>query len=307
MPLARKRSASPSSTAPSSTAPSPAGLLLVGLLLAGCAAIDSVAVSTTSTASIITTTEALPSSPPPAEPASSTCTVGPVPVSAGLDPFYAQGCDLDGFWVIAADVVDPEAIETAAAVVTAFFQHDPAFAAALRSTDVRLGVIGANQRTTEMPEWRDLYEVFPDVDWDKRARGLGATDERPLVAVGEENVRCLAGDRYVGEDILLHEFAHVIDAYGYARTDDLFTAQLGEAFVTATNEGTWADTYAASNIAEYWAEAVQSYFGRNLGHEVPDAIHGPIDTRAELAEADPAITALIDRTIGGVELPDYCY
>lgn len=235
------------------------------------------------------------------------CVVEPVPDTAGLDPFYAQGCDLDGFWVVAAEVVDPAAIESAAAMVDAFFEHDPALAQFLRSTEVRLGIIGANQRTTEMPEWRDLYDVFPGVDWDNRARGLGATDERPLVGVGEENVRCLAGDRYVGEDILLHEFAHVIDIFGYARIDDLFTAQLGEAFVTAASEGTWTDTYAEENIGEYWAEAVQSYFERNLGNEIPDSVHGPIDTRSELAEADPAVTALIERTIGGVELPEYCY
>lgn len=233
--------------------------------------------------------------------------VGPVPASAGLDPFYTQGCDLDGFWVIGADVVDPQAIEYAGTVVLAFFDNDPAFAEALRSSEVRLGVIGENQRTTEMPEWRDLYEVFPDVDWDVRARGLGATDERPLVGVGEENVLCLDSDRYVGEDILLHEFAHVVEAYGYARIDDLFTAELGQAFVFSSNAGTWADTYAAENIYEYWAETVQSYFGRNLGNEITDSVHGPIDTRAELAEADPLVTALIERTIGGVELPEYCY
>lgn len=234
------------------------------------------------------------SAPPPA--VDDTCEIGPVPADAGLDPFYTQGCDLDGFWVVAGDGVAPEAIEKAAGYVTAFFDHDPVLAAHLRATDIRLGIVGADQQTTDMPEWSDLDEAFPDVDWDARARGLSATAERPLLGAGEENLLCLDGDRYAGEDILLHEFAHVLDTFGYAQTDDLFTAELGQAFVLSSNEGTWADTYAATNVFEYWAESVQSYFDRNVGA-----------TAGELRDLDPGITELIERTIGGVELPPSCY
>lgn len=287
--------------------------LVLGLcvMLAACTSADEpTAVATTATPSTVATTTApsttattaAPTTEPPAA-----CTVGVVPADAGLDPFYTQGCDLDGFWVVAADVVDPAAIETAAAMVDAFFQNDPAFADYLRSTGIRLGVVGVDQRTTEMPEWRDLYEAFPGVDWDQRARGLGATEARPLIGAGEENILCLASDRYAGEDILLHEFAHVLDLFGYARIDDLFTAELGLSFVEAANAGTWQDTYANENINEYWAEAVQTYFERNLGNEVADGVHGPIDTRDELRQADPGVTALIERTIGDVELPSSCH
>ncbi len=253
---------------------------------------------------VTTTTVAMASTqlPDPIEP----CQSGPIPASAGFDPFYGQGCDLDGFWVVAAEEVDSEAVTRAGEFVSTIFASDPALAASLRATDIRLGVIGENQRTTEMPEYRDLNEVFPGTDWDSRARGLGATFERPLVSAGEENVLCLDGDRYRGEDILLHEFAHVLHEFGYATIDPTFQPRLDAAFANALDLGIWDDTYAAENAAEYWAEAVQSYFGRNLSFEVPDGVHGPIDTGAALADADPTVHALIDEKLGSIVLPAGC-
>lgn len=234
------------------------------------------------------------------------CQVEPVPAAAGLDPFYTQGCRIDGFWVVANDVVDAQAIEQAADTVAPILAADPQLAATLTETGIRLGVIGREQRTTEMPEYRDLNEVFPETDWDTRARGLGATVERPLVSAGEENILCLADDRYLGEDILLHEFSHVLHEFGYATLDPDFDADLFAAYQQAVDRGTWNDTYAGSNHHEYWAEGVQSYFGRNLTAEPADGIHGPIDTRAELEVADAALYALIDQRLGTVELPPQC-
>ena len=40
--------------------------------------------------------------------------------------------------------------------------------------------------------------MTPKAYWDKRARGLGATPERPAVSCGEENLLNLQGDWYPG-------------------------------------------------------------------------------------------------------------
>ncbi|MEM9613766.1 MAG: hypothetical protein AAGA59_12585 [Actinomycetota bacterium] len=234
------------------------------------------------------------------------CEVGPVPAVAGLDPFYVQGCDLAGFWVVAGEGVDPEAVTQAAALADAFLGPDPVLARAVLDSGVRLGVIGATQQVTDMPEYRDLPEVFPDVDWNARARGLGSTAARPLVSAGEENLLCLDGDRYRGEDILLHEFAHTLHLQGLAIVDPDFDDDLLAAYTAAMAEGIWVDTYASTNPEEYWAEGVQSYFERNLSAVVADGIHGPIDTRQELADADPALFALIDERFASVRLPPTC-
>ncbi len=255
------------------------------------------------TASVTTTIVSTPQQPPQETAA---CQLRTVPQSAGLDPFYAQGCQVDGFWVVAADVVNPSAVAAAGKVVAAFFESDNRLSPALREFNIRLGIIGANQRTTEMPEYRDLYTAFPGTDWDSRARGLGATSFRPLVSAGEENVICLEGDRYRGEDILLHEFAHVLHLFGYAAIDSRFNNQLDAAYQAAMQRGTWDNTYAATNSAEYWAEGVQSYFNRNAGGETTNGIHGPIDTREELASADGPLYELISTWMSDVRLPPRC-
>ena len=195
-----------------------------------------------------TTTSSEPTTNPPSDSGAETgsvCVPGPVPANAGLDPFYSQGCQVNGFWVVANEVVDPEAITRSAETVAAIFATDNRLAPTLTEFDIRLGIIGRDQRTTEMPEYRDLNEVFPETDWDSRARGLGATFERPLVSAGEENVLCLADDRYLGEDILLHEFAHVLHEFGYRTLDSDFDADLVAAYDQAIANGTWDNTYAA--------------------------------------------------------------
>ncbi|MEL7209973.1 MAG: hypothetical protein AAGK32_17355, partial [Actinomycetota bacterium] len=169
------------------------------------------------------------------------------------------------------------------------------------------GHLGGALVGADDPEYRDLNEVFPEVDWDLRARGLGATPERPLVSAGEENVLCSAGDRYLGEDILLHEFAHTLHEQGLAIVYSSFQADLVAAYDQAVAEDIWADTYAATNPAEYWAEGVQSYFDRNEESNPPNGIHGPIATRQALADADPTLFGLIDRYFAGVELPASCH
>lgn len=234
------------------------------------------------------------------------CRVETVPVSAGLDPFYTQGCGIDGLRVVAGAEVDPVAVNRTADTVMRLLSTDDRLAPAIAGAGVRVGVIGRDQRTTEMPEYRDLYEAFPDTDWDNRARGLGATVERPLVSVGEENVLCLPDDPYLGEDILIHELAHTLDQFGYSVIDPDFSTKLVAAYDAAMSAGTWDDTYAATNPAEYWAEGVQSYLGRNLTADPVDGVHGPIGTAQQLREADPALFDLIDQRLQGLTLPPQC-
>ena len=156
-------------------------------------------------------------------------------------------------------------------------------------------VMAPTELTTDMPEHADLNDVWPGTDWDTRARGLGATPDRPLTSVGEENLLHLPGDPYDGESILVHEFAHtwfemgLVTVYGEPATwwvlEDLYNDALAA--------GTWADTYAMTNAQEYWAEAVQSWYDTNIERIQPDGIHGPINTRAELAASDPAMADFI--------------
>ena len=191
--------------------------------------------------------------------------------------------------------MEPAAVEATAEIALAMIGHRPDVIAAMLDNGLRIGVIADTEVTSDMPEYSDIYDQFPGVDWDTRARGLGATLFIPLSTVGEENVLCLPGDRYAGESIMVHEFAHTIHVMGLDFVDRTFTARLESIYEQSLNEGLWANSYAGTNASESFAEGVQSYFNTNLaGPAGGDGIHNDVDTRGELAEYDPALFALIN-------------
>lgn len=224
------------------------------------------------------------------------CAAAPIapPAGLGLDPFY-QKYLWAGLPVIGSDKVDDVAFEVACDIVSSMLSERPDIAAELRDNNIRVGIMDQTEVTTDMPEHSDLYTAFPGTDWDTRARGLAATLERPLTSCGEENLLALAGDPYVGESILTHEFGHTVWIVGVHLLPggNLGNAELVAAYDAATAAGTFANTYAATDEQEYWAEGVQSWFDTNLEADPPDGIHNTIDTRAELTAVDPTLAGLI--------------
>ena len=55
----------------------------------------------------------------------------------------------------------------------------------------------------------------------------------------------------------------------------------------------WKNTYAETNIAEYFAEGVQSWFNVNAEMPHPDGKHNWVNTREELKEYDPDLYNLL--------------
>ncbi len=232
---------------------------------------------------------------------------GPVPSGITIDAFYAQYCTVAGLAIVASDDVPASALQRARTLVAAMLENvDPDAIDAIVDADVRIGVIGEEQVTTDLPEHADLNEAFPGTDWDARTRGVGATIARPLTSAGEENLLCYPDDSYAGESILIHEFAHTVHELGVASVDATFDARLQATYEAALADGRWGDTYAAVDELEYWAEGVQSYFDANGSAEPADGIHNHVDTRSELASYDPDLYALVDEVFGGTASPDAC-
>ena len=156
--------------------------------------------------------------------------------------------------------------------------------------------------TTDLPDLddetahADLYDVFPGVDWDVRARGLGATLERPASTVGEENLLHLPEDWYPTESIMVHEFSHTMWEVGVRTLPDGVQKQqeLLAVYNAAIAAGLWDNTYAATDVREYWAETVQSWFNTNTEATPSDGVHNHVNTREELVEYDPDVVPLID-------------
>lgn len=220
------------------------------------------------------------------------------PASLGVDAFYVKYLDADGLPVLGSAKPSDAALRQACRVVRQMLSFRPAIRTAMIGNEARISVMARTEVTTDIPEHADLNTAFPGTDWDKRARGLGGTLDRPATSCAEENLLCDATDPYRGENILVHELAHGIDLLGVRESTPTWEARLKDAYTKAIAGGKWKDTYAATNMEEYFAEGVQSYFETNLEASPPNGIHNDVDTRAELLAYDPALHALVAEVFG---------
>lgn len=222
--------------------------------------------------------------------------VGPVPEALrdrlNLGPFYSKHADAMGIPILASSKTSDFALEEARYLAGQMLERRPEIAEAIAAAKVRIAIMAHDEWTTDIPEHSDLT---PAEYWNQRARGLGATRQRPAVSCGEENLLCLQGDPYAAENIFIHEFGHVIHEVGMAGVDKTFDDRLKAAYEAALAEGLWKRAYASTNRSEYWAEAVQSWFDTNREN---DNDHNHVDTRVELKEYDPRVAALCEEVFG---------
>jgi hypothetical protein len=222
--------------------------------------------------------------------------VGPVPEEIrkefGLSDFYQKHIGIEGFPIVGSEKVSDFALLEAHFLIKSMIGDRKDILAALVKSKTRYSVMAYDELTTQIPEHSDLT---PKKYWDRRARGLGASRERPSVSCGEENLLGYPGDPYATENILIHEFAHAIHLMGINNIDDKFDNRLKLAFDRAMADGKWKDKYASSNKNEYWAEAVQSWFGTNREN---DHDHNHVNTPEELKEYDPGVAKLCEEIFG---------
>lgn len=216
-----------------------------------------------------------------------------VPLSLGLDPFYRKYTDANGIPVISSAKVPEEALIKARNIILIMLSLRDDVRLKLIENHARVGIIGATEGTTDMPEY-EFLKNDPNTNWDERARGLGGTIWVPLSTGAEENILCYTNDRYKTEDILIHEFSHAIHGMGAKFVEPDFETRLNSIFTNAISSGKWANTYAATNFSEYWAEGVQSWFNVNAQSSPANGIHNYVNTRIELLLYDPDLYALIN-------------
>jgi len=132
----------------------------------------------------------------------------------------------------------------------------PDISANLKSHGAELHIIGKNQATSHLPEYRHWHgKPFDgEMDIDERTRGLGGIP----ASCGEENLLRLAQDRYLGRDICVHEFAHTIHLYGL---DDKLRRMIDSQYRRSIKKGLWTGCYAGTSVDEFFAELCMWYFG----------------------------------------------
>lgn len=236
-------------------------------------------------------------------------TITKPPESVVTGQFYTKYCSAGGLPILSSSEVPDEALQQAWYIIMNMSAQKPHILEVLAHQNVRVGIMGKDQLVSDMPEYWDL----PPEKWNY-ARGLGATESRPLSSGAEENLLCYQQDVYLGENIMVHEFAHTFIEMGIAKVDPEFIPRVQKAYSNAVNAGLWVDTYADNTWNEYWAEGAQSYFNANLegfpatpataippGTPTPistaypngDGIHNFVNTREELKQYDPALYELL--------------
>ena len=210
--------------------------------------------------------------------------------SLNLSPFYQKYLDAAGLPVLGSTNVSDYAILEARWILLHMLSHRPEILQVMATNRARLVVMAHNEYTTDVPEQANQA---PKVFWDRRARGLGGR----IASCAEENLLCFPGDPYAAENILVHEFAHAVLNVGMRALDPAFKDRVRAAYRKAIDAGLWKNTYAATDVEEYWAEGVQDWFDNNREN---DAQHNSVNTRAELKEYDPTLAALCAEVFGEI-------
>lgn len=217
------------------------------------------------------------------------------PARLNLDPFYKKYMNVNGIHVISSWRVPDSCYYAAYITVKALTDMlPPEVLESMTSRDTRIGIMARYEGTTDIPEHAFLVNDTT-LNWDVRARGLGGTLDLPLTTCAEENILAYQIDKYHAEDILIHEFAHTIHDVGISPIDPDFNGRLQQLLDNAIAKGRWVNTYAATNIWEYWAEGVQSWFNVNaeIYTDKGDGKHNQINTRDELKAYDPGLFEII--------------
>ncbi len=205
-----------------------------------------------------------------------------------LSDFYQQGTCVHGLPVVASAQVSPYALKEAAWILQHLLEAREDILQTMAQRGAFVSIMAHNEYTTDLPEHSHLE---PRVYWDRRARGLGGVP----VSCGEENLLSFPGDPYEEENLLIHEFAHGMHSQALKHLDANFQTRLQSAYDHARAAGLWEGTYAITNSAEYWAEAVQSWCDDNREN---DALHNHVNTRAELKSYDPRLAQLCTEVLG---------
>jgi len=222
-------------------------------------------------------------------------TITSPPAGLKLDPFYKKYVNVNGIHIMSSYRVPDSAFYVACNTVDFMTKNLPGkVLKQMVKMNARLGIMARYEGTTDIPEHAHLANDTT-LNWDLRARGLGGDMDLPLTTCAEENLLCYQIDKYHAEDILIHEFAHAIHLIGIAPIDSTFNDLLQEKLDQAIADGKYHNTYAATDIYEYWAEGIQNWFNVNAEVADPDGKHNWVNTREDMKKYDPDLYEIISR------------
>ena len=228
-----------------------------------------------------------------------------IPEGKNIPSFYQKYIETEGLYVTSSGKVSDEALLKACDIISLILAKRPDVKAHMVKKGCHVMVIGKDEETCDLPEFAHICNCEDSIKyWNWRARGFGGAPEDEFSSsCGEENLLALPQDKYVGENILIHEFAHLIHTVGIVGVEPDFNERLEALRQNAIRKGLWEKTYAVSNKEEYFAECVQSFFNCNRYAEPANGVHNWVNRRTKLKTYDPDMYRLLQEYFYEIEIP----
>ena len=143
-----------------------------------------------------------------------------------------------------------------------------------RDAKVSIVIVPAEVAMTSLPEFSHLQgkQTFDGRDW-STVRGMGGTatpSGKFSMAVAEESIVPVPNtiSRYPATySVAMHELAHVLEAKGMTKEQQAKVKALYAAHQQRDPgdlKDTWTDKYGSANEQEYFAQATNAFFDRNV-------------------------------------------
>lgn len=228
-----------------------------------------------------------------------------IPEGKNIPSFYQKYIETEGLYVTSSGKVSDEALLKACDIISLMLAKCPDVKAHMVKKGCHVMIIGKDEETCDLPEFAHICNCEDSIKyWNWRARGFGGAPEDEFSSsCGEENLLALPQDKYVGENILIHEFAHLIHTVGIVGVEPDFNERLEALRQNAIRKGLWEKTYAVSNKEEYFAECVQSFFNCNRYAEPANGVHNWVNRRTKLKTYDPDMYRLLQEYFYEIEIP----
>lgn len=228
-----------------------------------------------------------------------------IPEGKNIPSFYQKYIETEGLYVTSSGKVSDEALLKACDIISLMLAKRPDVKAHMVKKGCHVMIIGKDEETCDLPEFAHICNCEDSIKyWNWRARGFGGAPEDEFSSsCGEENLLVLPQDKYVGENILIHEFAHLIHTVGIVGVEPDFNERLEALRQNAIRKGLWEKTYAVSNKEEYFAECVQSFFNCNRYAEPANGVHNWVNRRTKLKTYDPDMYRLLQEYFYEIEIP----
>jgi hypothetical protein len=212
----------------------------------------------------------------------SPCIVSAPPT--GYGEWFTKYCDAGGIPILASKYVSDIAVQQAYYVATNFFAPIPDHRQTLADAGVKFIIYDLDHETIlDIPSTR----LF---DFTIEASGVYIPENNFTVSF-ENDLLCMYGLKNL---VAIHELAHALELVALQDDEDWMQARIS-AYGNSKNHDVWTHSYAMTNPAEYWAEAVTAYFGVYWD---PGNANERID-REEFETYDPKLFALVEQTFRG--------